>query len=89
MTDGERAQIRAEAVRECIAALPSIWGNYAGMPVYTSDARVALAVLLPKTDPAKELVGRWMGEADWQDLGVTIAVEEYTAWLIDTGWLAP
>ncbi len=76
---GEAGTLHEPTVRACIEALP--------YPGSNGDFRRALESLLPKPDSAKDLVDRWMGEADWQDLGVTIAVEEYTRWLIDTGSL--
>lgn len=90
MTPDERAQIRAEAIRECIEALL----NGADVPGASKWVEVekcgdALRALLPKPDPAKELVEEWY--ADPNGKGMSSSIDGYAVdlirWLIDTGRL--
>lgn len=81
----ERAQIRAEAIRECIDALPFPGSNV----LY----RGALEALLPKPDPAKELVEEYerfvCGPKEELLDGVKTRLMHFTTRLIDTGRLTP
>lgn len=77
-------------VRMCIEALPK------GLPFDTDEmdfgwdehlrsSMDALEALLPKPDRAEELANEWMNRAYWPDMGVDMAVVEYTRDLIERG----
>jgi len=77
-------------VRACIEALPKDhllhtepWSKA------IACARRNLEALLPKADPAEALVKEWLEQSAWEDMGVRLAVEEYTRHLINTERLRP
>jgi hypothetical protein len=75
-------------VRMCIEALPKIsipYPNGLQVTEVHPKARAALEALLPKPDRAEELAEEWMLRADWPDMGVYMAVVEYTRDLIERG----
>lgn len=76
-------------VRMCIEALPVDGLGFHPTTMAVNDAngiaRRALEALLPKPDRAEELATEWMVRSEWEDLGVRMAVVEYTRDLIERG----
>lgn len=93
LTNDERAQIRAAAVRECIEALPrdhgmartQAWEN--GFEHHRSMSRKALCALLPTPDAAKEMVEEYRQTFTNPAIVANIMDDElaFARWLIDTG----